>query len=71
MKATERQQEVLNFIREFIEKHGFSPSTREIQEFFDFSSQNSAMNHINALAAKGYISRIPGCSRTIRVIEQP
>lgn len=70
MKVTDRQQEVLDFIREFIDSHGYSPSTREIQQHFNFSSQNAAMNHVNALVSKGKLSRVTRFSRTIRVIEE-
>jgi repressor LexA len=57
---TERQQEVLAFIREFQESKGVPPSTREIQRHFKFASQTAVMGHLRALANRGMIERLAG-----------
>ncbi|GMO51122.1 MAG: transcriptional repressor LexA [Treponemataceae bacterium] len=55
MKAlTERQQEVLNFIIEFINKHSFPPTFREIGSYFDISLR-AVQDHLAALEKKGCI----------------
>lgn len=55
---TERQQEILGFIREYQQEHDLPPSTRVIQKYFGFSSQNSVMSHLRALAQKQQLSKL-------------
>ncbi len=57
---TERQQEVLAFIRIFQEAKGVPPSTREIQRHFKFGSQTAVMGHLRGLANKGMIEQLAG-----------
>ena len=67
---TKRQQELLAYLKEVHENTGLMPSTREIQEFFGFSSQTAAMGHLRALEKKGFIIRIPGKARAIMFADQ-
>jgi repressor LexA len=60
---TERQQAVLNYIRQHQRETGFPPTSREIQRHFQFHSQTAAMNHLRALERKGVISRSPHKAR--------
>jgi repressor LexA len=60
---TERQQAVLNYIRQHQRETGFPPTSREIQRHFQFQSQTAAMNHLRALERKGAISRSPHKAR--------
>ncbi|HEY8994286.1 MAG TPA: transcriptional repressor LexA [Lacunisphaera sp.] len=55
---TERQEEILEFIRQFQQEHQLPPSTREIQRHFGFSSQTTVMGHLQALAAKQQLSKL-------------
>lgn len=55
---TERQQEILEFIRDYQQEHDLPPSTRVIQKHFGFSSQNSVMSHLRALAQKQQLSKL-------------
>jgi repressor LexA len=55
---TERQEEILEFIRQFQQEHGLPPSTRDIQRHFGFSSQTTVMGHLQALAAKEQLSKL-------------
>jgi repressor LexA len=61
---TARQQEVLDFIRQEQQRTGYSPSSREIQAHFGFSSKTAAMNHLRALEKKRFIVRTPGKARS-------
>ncbi|MEW6110094.1 MAG: transcriptional repressor LexA [Nitrospirota bacterium] len=65
---TERQKEVLEFIREYIEKEGISPTVREIAAHFGFASPLSAQLHINALSKKGYLTKAPFKTRNLKII---
>jgi len=62
---TNRQQEILRFIRKRITMHGGAPSLREIMEEFGFTSPATVTGHLNALEKKGEIRREPGRSRNI------
>ena len=58
--VTQRQREVLEFVREWRSRKGKMPSTREIQRHFGFASQTAAVNHLKALERKGFLRRMPG-----------
>lgn len=55
---TERQEEILEFIRQYQQANHLPPSTRIIQRHFGFSSQNSVMSHLRALAHKQQVSKL-------------
>ena len=57
IQLTNRQQEVLDFLKETHRVEGFMPSTRDIQRHFKFASQTAAMSHLRALEKKGAIVR--------------
>jgi len=62
---TERQQQILEYLKSSQRKTGVMPSTREIQHFFNFASQTAAMSHLRALERKGVIQRLPGKARAV------
>jgi repressor LexA len=62
---TERQQQLLEFLKEYHKNNGLMPSTREIQEFFGFASQTAAVSHLRALEKKGVIQKVPGKARAL------
>ena len=62
---TSRQQEILDFLRDELNRSGIMPSTREIQEHFGFASQTGAVNHLRALEKKGAIQRLAGKARAV------
>jgi len=67
---TERQAEILQMIREFVEETGMPPTRAEIAEALGFRSANAAEEHLKALARKGAIELTPGASRGIRLLEE-
>lgn len=62
-ELTERQAQVLDFIRDFAGECGYPPTRVEIAAYFQWSSPNAAEEHIKALARKGYLKVVPGISR--------
>jgi repressor LexA len=62
---TNRQKEILAYLRMSQRKMGIIPSTREIQHYFGFASQTAAMSHLRALESKGVIQRLPGKARAV------
>lgn len=65
---TSRQSQVLDLIRESIDRDGLPPTRAEIARELGFRSANAADDHLRALARKGAIELIPGASRGIRVM---
>lgn len=64
-QLTNRQLEILEYLRSSQRHTGVMPSTREIQHFFGFASQTAAMSHLRALEKKGVIQRLPGKARAV------
>jgi len=65
MELTDRQQQVLDFLKFSSRTTGVTPSTREIQQHFGFSSQTAAVSHLKALERKGAIKRLAGKARAV------
>lgn len=66
---TARQQEVLAFVRDYIEKNKRAPYIREIQEGCSIFSYKAAVDKLLSLEKKGYIHRILNKHRGIAVVE--
>jgi repressor LexA len=60
-----KQGQVLKFLVDFNEDHGFPPTIRELCAYFGFKSLNTAHFHLRALEKKGYIQIHPGKGRGI------
>ncbi|MBS4168684.1 transcriptional repressor LexA [Parachlamydia sp. AcF125] len=66
---TKRQQEILEYIQEFIRLHRFSPSYREIMHKFGYSSLGSVSKHLQVLKRKGLLTSEKKCSRSLKPVE--
>ena len=67
LDLTEKQQQIFDFIVHAYRNDGGIPTVREIMRAFGYSSTNAVNTHLEALTAKGYISRRPGVSRNIEI----
>src|SRR6266508_692859 len=65
MNLTKRQKEILDFIREYRDGNGISPTQREIRERFHLSSFGTIQKHLKRLEEKGALSREWNRSRGI------
>lgn len=65
---TRRNWQVLNFIRETLQRQGYPPSLREICEAVGVTSTSTAAYQLRELAKKGYIALTPGRPRSYRII---
>jgi repressor LexA len=54
---TERQKEILDFVRAYQRDRGIAPTHREVCDRFGFSSYGTAYKHLKLLADKGYLKR--------------
>lgn len=66
---TQRQATILQFLNDYIENHGYGPSLRDISSYFRIKSPKNVTKHLEALQKKGFISRSPGVSRGIEVLD--
>jgi len=66
---TERQRDILQFIREFQKERGIAPTHREICDHFGFSSYGTVYKHLSLLEKKGLISRDWNQKRGVELIE--
>ena len=67
---TERQQQVLDYIRETVNDRGYPPSVREIGEAVGLSSPSSVHAQLNSLVEAGMIKKDPSKPRAIVVVEE-
>ena len=54
---TKRQKEILDYISNYIKKHGFSPTFGEIKEKFGLSAFSTVHEHLTTLVNKGHLKR--------------
>lgn len=66
---TRRQREILNFLAEYTEREGLSPTLEEIAQHFGVNKV-TIFGHVSELERKGVIERAaPGISRGLRIVE--
>jgi len=65
-----RQKQILDFIKQYIDKYGYSPTLGEIAEAIGVSSLATVHEHLQALEAKRVIKRFNGAVRGIEVLDQ-
>ena len=66
---TERQQQILGFIRGKQDSGGLTPTLREIAAHFRFSSPNAALAHVQALRDKGFLKSLAGRARSLQMVD--
>lgn len=64
---TKRQAQVLAWIEESIVNRGIAPSIPELMQLLGSKSPTAAADHLKALERKGYIERMPGTARGLRL----
>jgi repressor LexA len=68
MSVTRRQRQVLDFITDFVQKNGYSPSYEEIARGLELRSLATVHKHISNLQKKGLLQRAHNRSRSIDVL---
>lgn len=68
MAITKRQRQVYDFISEFVQKNGYSPSFEEIGQGLELSSLATVHKHISNLEKKGLLTRDYNRSRSIDLL---
>jgi repressor LexA len=65
---TKRQREILDYLHEFIQQHGYAPSLEEIGRRFNLSSLATVHKHLTNLQEKGFIRRAWNRSRSVELL---
>ncbi len=68
-EITEKQREVLDYIKEEILKRGYPPAVREICEAVGLKSTSSVHAHLESLERMGYIRRDSSKTRAIEIVD--
>ena len=67
-KLTRRQEDILNFIKEYIVKSGYPPTIREICTAMGVSSPATVHAHLANLESKGFIKKEDTKNRAIELL---
>jgi repressor LexA len=66
---SDRQTQILEYIKKVTRERNYPPSVREIGEAVGLSSSSTVHNHLNQLERRGLIRRDPSKSRTVQLVE--
>ena len=69
-KISDKQREILEYIKKEILNRGYPPAVREICEAVDLKSTSSVHSHLETLEKNGYIRRDPTKPRAIEIIDE-
>lgn len=70
-ETSNRQQQVLDFIRTTVAERGYPPSVREIGEALGLSSPSTVHSHLSGLVKAGLLRRDPTKPRAIEILDRP
>lgn len=65
-----RERELLNYIVQFQEQHGYSPTLREMADAMGRNSVSTIHALIRSMVDKGYIQKVDGNTRTLKVLKR-
>src|SRR4029077_2817694 len=69
--VTKRQKQLLDYLRTYIDQHGYAPTLEEIGRHFSLSSLATVHKHLQNLERKGRIRRLAHHSRALQVTAEP
>ena len=69
LPLTKRQREILDYLSDFIQQHGYAPSLEEIGRRFNLSSLATVHKHLTNLQEKGFIRRAWNRSRSVELVQ--
>lgn len=71
IRASKKQQEVYDFIRDFIRDNGYGPSYREIKNGLNYASVSTVAVHVDSLISKGYLRKSDKAARSLEIVGDP
>jgi len=67
-KSSEKQEQILNFVNNYIKENGYPPSIREICKGVGLSSTSTVHAHLNTLTANGLLKKDNSKSRGLKIV---
>jgi repressor LexA len=67
-RPTKKQHELLEYLRDFISEHGYSPSYREIMNGCNYTSVATVALHVNSLIKRGHVVKRDKSARSLEVV---
>lgn len=67
LRPTRKQRQMLQFIEDFIARHGYSPSYREIMRGMGYGSVSTVAKHIDNLIVRGHLDKRDFEARSLEV----
>jgi repressor LexA len=64
---TKRQKQMVDYLVNYIEEHGYAPTLAEVGEYFGLSSLATVHKHLRNLESKGFIRRMHNHSRALEI----
>jgi len=59
-ELTKRQKKVWEAVKFFIQKHGYSPTIRQLAKMLDIASPSAVFKHLSSIEKKGYLQKEKG-----------
>ena len=69
VKLTKKQQALLDFLEDYTEEKGITPTYREIMTGMGLSSVSAVAEHVDNLVSKGVLRKVPGAARSLEILE--
>lgn len=70
MHLTKRQRDIFQFIKDYLDVNGYSPSLHEIGDRFGIKSMNGVHKHLKVLEERGFIHRMSNRARSIQLVPE-
>ena len=64
---TKRQKQMVDYLENYIEEHGYAPTLAEVGQYFGLSSLATVHKHLRNLENKGFIRRTHNHSRALEI----
>ncbi len=65
---TSRQQAVFRYVKTFMSDRGYAPTLDEMARALGLASLQGVKDHLSTLERKGYVQRVPGQRRAIKLL---
>lgn len=69
-RTTKKQQELLQYISDFLAEHNYAPSYREVMHALGYKSVSTVAVHVDGLITKGYLVKKDKSARSIRLASE-
>lgn len=66
---TKKQRQMLSFIEQFIDTHGYSPSYREIMNGLQYKSVSTVAIHVDNLIVLGELKKADNAARSLELVQ--